>query len=73
MSELETEEGMIVEEPAEDHEPEAFDQRDGESDYEQIDGEDYTLDEAENAEGEEEYFDDDDGDDFAKKIGVMFS
>ncbi|KAE9444964.1 hypothetical protein C3L33_23138, partial [Rhododendron williamsianum] len=73
VSELETEEGMIVEEPAEDHEPEAFDQRDGESDYEQIDGEDYTLDEAENAEGEEEYFDDDDGDDFAKKIGVMFS
>lgn len=73
VSEVETEEGMIIEEPVEDHEPEAFDQRDGESDYEQIEGEDYNLDEAENAEGEEEYFDDDDGDDFAKKIGVMFS
>ncbi|KAF5939416.1 hypothetical protein HYC85_023675 [Camellia sinensis] len=71
-SELETEEGMIVDDTIEDHEPETFDQRDGESDYEQVDGEDYNLDEAENGE-HEEYLDDedDDGDDFAKKIGVI--
>ncbi|XP_057478677.1 zinc finger CCCH domain-containing protein 17-like [Actinidia eriantha] len=73
-SELETEEGMITEEAVKDHELETYDQRDGESDYEHIEGEDYNLDEAENAEAEEEYLDDDDdGDDFAKKIGVMFS
>lgn len=73
-SELETEEGMIVDDMIEDHDPETFNQRDGESDYEQVDGEDYNLDEAENGE-HEEYLDDedDDGDDFAKKIGVMFS
>ncbi|GFY90995.1 CCCH-type zinc finger family protein [Actinidia rufa] len=67
-SELETEEAV------EDHETETYDHRDGESDYEHVDGEDYNLAEAENAEAEEEYLDDDDdGDDFAKKIGVMFS
>ncbi|PSS26839.1 Zinc finger CCCH domain-containing protein [Actinidia chinensis var. chinensis] len=67
-SELETEETV------EDHEPETYDHRDGESDYEHVEGEDYNLEEAENAEAEEEYLDDDDdGDDFAKKIGVMFS
>ncbi|KAL7001443.1 hypothetical protein U1Q18_002594 [Sarracenia purpurea var. burkii] len=72
--ELDTEEGMIVGDPMEDHEPENFDHRERESDYEQIEGEDHNLDESENPEAEEEYLDDDDdGDDFAKKIGVMFS
>lgn len=74
---LEAEEGMIVEE-ADDQDPEAegHDQIDGDYDYEQVDGEDYNLDEGENVDaGEEEYLDedDDDADDFAKKMGVVFS
>ncbi|KAK2979944.1 hypothetical protein RJ640_007087 [Escallonia rubra] len=64
VSELEFEDGMIGE---------AYDQREGESDYEQVDGEDYNLDEGENLDPEEEYLDDDDTDDFAKKMGVMYS
>uniref|UniRef100_A0A5B7AEE5 Putative zinc finger CCCH domain-containing protein 17 n=2 Tax=Davidia involucrata TaxID=16924 RepID=A0A5B7AEE5_DAVIN len=72
VSELENEDGMIVDDTMEDQEPEAYDQREGDSDYEQVDGEDFNLD-GENADPEEEYLDDDDGDDFAKKIGVMFS
>ncbi|XP_016515057.1 zinc finger CCCH domain-containing protein 17-like [Nicotiana tabacum] len=71
-NELEAEEGMIVEEE-DDQDPEGHDQRD--YDYEQVDGEDYNLDEGENADAGEEYLDedDDDGDDFAKKMGVVFS
>ncbi|CAN4080974.1 unnamed protein product [Withania somnifera] len=77
-NELEAEEGMIVEE-ADDQDPKAVfhDQLDGDYDYEQVDGEDYNLDEGENIDiGEEEYVDeddDDDADDFAKKMGVVFS
>uniref|UniRef100_A0A0V0IN11 Putative zinc finger CCCH domain-containing protein 17-like n=1 Tax=Solanum chacoense TaxID=4108 RepID=A0A0V0IN11_SOLCH len=75
-NELEAEEGMIVEE-ADDQDPEAegHDQRDGDYDYEQVDGEDYNLDEGENIDAGEEYLDDDDDDedDFAKKMGVVFS
>ncbi|KAK1387200.1 zinc finger CCCH domain-containing protein 17 [Heracleum sosnowskyi] len=38
------------------------------------DGKDYNLDEGENADPEDDYFDeDDDADDFAKKMGVLFS
>ncbi|XAR64008.1 hypothetical protein NMG60_11024194 [Bertholletia excelsa] len=70
-------EGRIADDTMEeDHDPEMLDQRDGEFDYEQAAGEEYNVDEAENAEAEDEYIDDDDdddGDDFARKIGVMFS
>ncbi|KAM0960988.1 hypothetical protein TB2_020020 [Malus domestica] len=68
--EVEAEEGMIYEE---ENEIEGEDQREGEYDYEQGDEGDYNY-EGENAEGEEEYLEEDeDGDDFAKKIGVVFS
>ncbi|XP_008220996.1 PREDICTED: zinc finger CCCH domain-containing protein 17 [Prunus mume] len=69
----ELEEGMIDDEPLEDQEPEAEDQREGDYDYEQGEDGDYNYEEGENADGEEEYMEDEDGDDFAKKIGVMFS
>ncbi|XP_059649834.1 zinc finger CCCH domain-containing protein 17 [Cornus florida] len=74
VSQLEMEDGMIIgDEAVEYHGTEAYDQRDGDSDYEQVDGEDFNLEEGEHADQEDEYVDDDDGDDFAKKIGVMFS
>ncbi|KAJ4973920.1 hypothetical protein NE237_007094 [Protea cynaroides] len=66
-TELETEDGMMVDDAMEDQELDNFDHEDGEYDYEQADGGD-----DENVDPEE-YFDDEDGDDFAKKIGVMFS
>ncbi|KAJ4960219.1 hypothetical protein NE237_020129 [Protea cynaroides] len=66
-TDLETEDGMMVDDAMEDQEIENFDHRDGEYDYEQADGGD-----VENVDPEE-YFDDEDGDDFAKRIGVMFS
>ncbi|KAA8529938.1 hypothetical protein F0562_034458 [Nyssa sinensis] len=69
VSELDIEDGMIVDDRMEDQEPEPY-EREGESDYEQVDGEESNLD---GADPEEEYLEDDDGDDFAKKIGVMFS
>ncbi|XP_044489791.1 zinc finger CCCH domain-containing protein 17 [Mangifera indica] len=72
-SELEPQEGMIGDEAMEDHELEADGQRDGEYEYEQVDEGEYNYEEGENAEAEDEYLDDEDGDDFAKKIGVMFS
>lgn len=73
-NELEAEEGMVVEE-ADDQDPEAegHDLRDGDYDYEQDDGEDYNLDEGENADAGGEYLEEDDEDDFAKKMGVVFS
>ncbi|XP_068646923.1 zinc finger CCCH domain-containing protein 19 [Aristolochia californica] len=50
----------------EDQEYEAYDQRDGEcDDYETVEGGEYKP--------EDEYYDDEDGDDFARKIGVMMS
>ena len=81
MNELETEDGVIGDGVTEDqdHELEGFDQRDGDGDgdgeyeYEQGDEAEYNLEEGENVDPEEEYMDDEDGDDFAKKIGVMFS
>ncbi|KAF8407477.1 hypothetical protein HHK36_006611 [Tetracentron sinense] len=62
-----------IDDAMEDQDLETFDQRDDESDYEQVDGVDLKIEEEENADLEEEYMDDEDGDDFAKKIGVMFS
>lgn len=61
-------------EAMEDQEAEGYDQREGEYDYELADGEDYNLDEGENVDPEDEYYEeDDDADDFAKKLGVMYS
>ncbi|GAB4848175.1 hypothetical protein Ancab_002843 [Ancistrocladus abbreviatus] len=71
----ENEEGLIAE-GVEDNEQELaeeYDQGEGEYEYEHEDGEGYNLEEGENAYPEEDYMDEDDGDDFAKKIGVMFS
>nr|POE77257.1 zinc finger ccch domain-containing protein 17 [Quercus suber] len=76
LNEFEAEDGMILDENIEDQELEADDQRDvdGEYEYEQVDEEgEYNYEEGDNADPEEEYLDDEDGDDFAKKIGVMFS
>lgn len=73
-SELETEDGMIVDDGMEDQYYEGDEQRDGDYEYEQVDEGDYNYEEeGENVDAEEEYVDDEDGDDFAKKIGVMFS
>ncbi|XP_030546845.1 zinc finger CCCH domain-containing protein 17 isoform X2 [Rhodamnia argentea] len=76
--EIENEDGMIAEDATEDPEVGAEDQRDGDYTYEQGDGGDYNYEEGENADGEgegeeEDYLDDEDGDDFEKKVGVMFS
>ncbi|KAL0296502.1 UNVERIFIED_CONTAM: Zinc finger CCCH domain-containing protein 17 [Sesamum radiatum] len=68
---LEVEEGMVVEDGV-DQESEAYEQRDGESDYEQAGGEDFELYDGENGDAVGEY-DEDDDDDFAKKMGVMYS
>lgn len=72
-SEVEAEDGMIVEEGMEEHDLEADDHRDGDYEYEQGNEGEYNYEEGENADAEDEYLDDEDGDDFAKKIGVMFS
>ncbi|KAM7487868.1 hypothetical protein LguiB_025352 [Lonicera macranthoides] len=80
-SDLGDEEGLITDEPIEeDHEAVAYDdQRGGEYEDDQVDEEDYNVDGGENAADlEEEYLDDDDedaddADDFAKKMGVMYS
>lgn len=70
----ETEEGMIGDEAMEEHEPEAYEQTEGYSDYEQADGEDYNLEEGENLDPEDEYYEEEeDADDFAKKMGVTYS
>ncbi|KAG2701681.1 hypothetical protein I3760_06G056200 [Carya illinoinensis] len=72
---FEAEDGMIFDETVEGQEHEGDDdQRDGDYDYEQVDDGEYNIEEGENADPEE-YLDDEDGDgdDFAKKIGVMFS
>jgi len=74
LNEFEAEDGMIFDETIEDQELEADDQRDGDYEYEQVDEGEYNIEEGENADPEEEYLDDEDGDDdFAKKIGVVFS
>ncbi|XP_075484233.1 zinc finger CCCH domain-containing protein 17-like [Primulina tabacum] len=46
--------------------------QDGESDYEHVGGENFDLYDGENGDADGEYLDDDD-DDFAKKMGVMYS
>ncbi|XP_073130156.1 zinc finger CCCH domain-containing protein 17 [Henckelia pumila] len=46
--------------------------QDGESDYEQVGGDSFDLYDGENGDADGEYLDDDD-DDFAKKMGVMYS
>lgn len=74
VNEEEIEEGMIGNDAMEDLELETCDKREEDFDYEQVDGEDYNLEDGENVEAEEEEFlDEDDGDDFAKKMGVLFS
>lgn len=71
-----SEDGMIYDEAIGDQEFEGDDQKDGDYYYEQgdeqVDDGDYNYDEGENPE-QEEYVDDEDGDDFAKKIGVMLT
>ncbi|GAB2279754.1 hypothetical protein Dimus_014393 [Dionaea muscipula] len=69
------EEGRIAHgEEDEDHELEEYEQADGDYEYEPEDGEGYTVEDGEHADHlEEDYMDEDDGDDFAKKIGVMLS
>ncbi|KAK1390184.1 zinc finger CCCH domain-containing protein 17 [Heracleum sosnowskyi] len=74
--ESKTEEGMIGDEVLEDHKPETYEQAEGYSDYEQADGEDYNLEEGENLDPEDEYYEEEEGedaDDFAKKMGVTYS
>lgn len=69
-----SEEGMIYDEAAEDQEYEGDDQRDGDYDYEQVDEGEYEYDQVDEGENPvQEYMDDEDGDDFAKKIGVMLT
>ncbi|KAL9166811.1 hypothetical protein ABFS82_05G055300 [Erythranthe guttata] len=66
------EEGILVEDGV-NLEAEVYEPREGESDYEHVDGEDYELYDGENGEDEGEYPDEeDDGDEFAKKMGVMY-
>ncbi|KAI3467951.1 hypothetical protein Pfo_024614 [Paulownia fortunei] len=69
-SKLDAEDGTIVKFGV-DQEPETYEQRD-ESDSEQVGGEGFDLYDGENGEAEGEYLDDDD-DDFATKMGVMYS
>ncbi|KAK5845922.1 hypothetical protein F383_10385 [Gossypium arboreum] len=71
-ADADAEDGIIGDERIEDHEVEADDQRDGEYYYEQVDEGEYNY-EDENVDPEEEYIEEEDGDDFAKKLGVMFS
>ncbi|KAK4743874.1 hypothetical protein SAY87_010186 [Trapa incisa] len=62
--------GMVVEDAAEEDELYGDDQQDGFYDYEQDDDVEYNED-VDNA--HEEYLDDEDGDDFAKKVGVILT
>ncbi|XP_014523737.1 zinc finger CCCH domain-containing protein 17 [Vigna radiata var. radiata] len=67
------EEGMY-DEAGEDQYYEGDDQREGDYEYEQGDEGYYEYDQGEEGENqEEEYMDEEDGDDFAKKIGVIHS
>ncbi|XP_048233782.1 zinc finger CCCH domain-containing protein 17 [Ricinus communis] len=69
-SEPETEDGMIVDDGVEEEEYEVDDQGEGDYEYEQGDEGEY-YEEGENAEGEEEYVDE--NEEFAKKLGVVFT
>ncbi|KAJ8747387.1 hypothetical protein K2173_004116 [Erythroxylum novogranatense] len=68
LNKLGSEDGMTLDNVTEDHDYNGEDQRDGDYDYEEGDEGDYK---GENADVEEEYVDDEEGDDFAKKIGAM--
>lgn len=72
-SKVEAEDGILGEDGV-DQESEPYEQRDGESDYEQMGGEDFELYDGENGDAVGEYVDEEeDDDDFAKKMGVMYS
>ncbi|XVE85511.1 hypothetical protein DITRI_Ditri17bG0096500 [Diplodiscus trichospermus] len=74
ISEHETDDQIIGGERMEDQELEGDDQRDGNYYYEQGDEGEYNYEDGENVDPEEEeYIEEEDGDDFAKKLGVMFS
>lgn len=62
--------GMVVEDAVDEHELDSDDRQDGVFDYEQADDVEYN-DDVGNA--DEEYLDDEDGDDFAKKVGVVLT
>ncbi|KAE8653723.1 hypothetical protein F3Y22_tig00117056pilonHSYRG00070 [Hibiscus syriacus] len=69
----ENEDGIIGDVTIENHKHEADDRGDeGEYHYEEGDEGEYKY-EGENADPKEEYIEEEDGDDFGKKIGVMFS
>ncbi|XP_022727103.1 zinc finger CCCH domain-containing protein 17-like [Durio zibethinus] len=72
ISEHEADNGIIADETMEDHELGADDQRDADYYYQGDEGE-YNYEEDENVDPEEEYNEEEDGDDFAKKLGVIFS
>uniref|UniRef100_A0A7N0TRG9 C3H1-type domain-containing protein n=1 Tax=Kalanchoe fedtschenkoi TaxID=63787 RepID=A0A7N0TRG9_KALFE len=72
---VDQEEGIIADEGMEDQNFEGHNQGEGGEEYYYEDGEEYNL-EDENIDGENiegEYADEEDGDDFEKKIGGMFS
>ncbi|KAH6790620.1 hypothetical protein C2S51_005626 [Perilla frutescens var. frutescens] len=72
-SKLEAEDGILGEDGV-DPESEPYEQRDGESDYEPMGGEDYVMYDGENGDAVGEYVDEEEDDeDFAKKMGVMYS
>ncbi|RWR84628.1 zinc finger protein [Cinnamomum micranthum f. kanehirae] len=68
--------GMTIDTMEDQELDETYDQRDGESDYETVEGGDFKA-EDENAEPEDDYLDEDDDDDeeddFSSKIGAMLS
>ncbi|XP_061342411.1 zinc finger CCCH domain-containing protein 17 [Gastrolobium bilobum] len=69
-----SEDGMIYDEAGEYQEFEGDDQRDGDYDYEQVDEGEYEYEQVDEGENQEqEYIDDEDGDDFAKKIGAVLT
>ncbi|XP_021727933.1 zinc finger CCCH domain-containing protein 17-like [Chenopodium quinoa] len=69
----EAEEALVVADGEEHEFDEEYDHGDdGEYEYEQDDGEGYHLNDGETGDLEEEFMDEDDGDDFAKKLGVSF-
>ncbi|KAL3020086.1 hypothetical protein AAZX31_05G125500 [Glycine max] len=72
----EYEEGMVYDEAGEDQYYEGDDQRDADYEYEQGEGDEgyYEYEQGEEGENQEEdYMEEEDGDDFAKKIGVVHS
>ncbi|KAL3652840.1 hypothetical protein CASFOL_002521 [Castilleja foliolosa] len=71
-SKQEVDDGMINDRADQEESEAAYEQRDGESEYEQVVGEEYDLYDGENG-NNGDYADEDDDDDFAKKMGVMYS